>query len=194
MFFFVSSCSCLRTIHWSQVLSGEWRCSWSSADRRYSNFIWVINSSIAYWGAAYIRSLTVLHITWLLHTHNDFSWEALLHYWWSCQSAWLLIPGFDVCFVNNVPEQCIQNHTEDWSSEINPLHAELFGDNIFASIIFSQLSDGCWWLKFFLMEDKKTFILQSIARLMMTWRHQEPGHQQPCYWPISQKTIPPEHH
>ena len=28
----VSSCSCLCPIHWSQVLSREWRCSWSSAD------------------------------------------------------------------------------------------------------------------------------------------------------------------
>ena len=28
-------------IHWSQVLSREWRFSWSSADRRCSNYIWV---------------------------------------------------------------------------------------------------------------------------------------------------------
>ena len=27
-----SSCSCLCAIYWSQVLSWEWRCSWSSAD------------------------------------------------------------------------------------------------------------------------------------------------------------------
>ena len=31
-----------------QVLSGEWRCSWSSADRRCSNHILVINNLIAY--------------------------------------------------------------------------------------------------------------------------------------------------
>ena len=43
-----SSCSCFRSIHWSQVLSWEWRCSWSSADRRCSNYIWVINNFIAY--------------------------------------------------------------------------------------------------------------------------------------------------
>ena len=29
-------------IHWSQVLSREWRCSWSSADRRCSNYILVM--------------------------------------------------------------------------------------------------------------------------------------------------------
>ena len=32
--FLVSSCSCLCPIHWSQVLCWEWRCIWSSADRR----------------------------------------------------------------------------------------------------------------------------------------------------------------
>ena len=44
--FLISSCSCLRPIHWSQVLSQEWRCSWSSADRLCSNYIWVINNFI----------------------------------------------------------------------------------------------------------------------------------------------------
>ena len=42
----ISSCSRLCPIHWSQVLSWEWRCSWSSADRRCSNYIWVINNLI----------------------------------------------------------------------------------------------------------------------------------------------------
>ena len=34
--FLVLSCSCLLPIQWSQALSREWRCSWSSADRRCS--------------------------------------------------------------------------------------------------------------------------------------------------------------
>ena len=42
--FLVSSCNCLFPIHRSQVLSREWRCIWSSADRRCSNYIWVINN------------------------------------------------------------------------------------------------------------------------------------------------------
>ena len=46
--FLVPSCSCLCPIHWTQVLSQEWRCSWSSADRRSSNYIWVISKFIAY--------------------------------------------------------------------------------------------------------------------------------------------------
>ena len=36
--------------------SGEWRCSWSSADRRCSNYIWVIINLIS---VPYIRDLTV---------------------------------------------------------------------------------------------------------------------------------------
>ena len=44
------------------MLSREWRCSWSSADRRCSNYIWVIANFIAYWGASYIRDFTVHHV------------------------------------------------------------------------------------------------------------------------------------
>ena len=43
--FLVSFCRCL---HWSPVLSREYRCSWNSVYRRYSNYIWVINKCIAY--------------------------------------------------------------------------------------------------------------------------------------------------
>ena len=70
----VSSCSCLCPIHWSQVLSRWWRCSWSSADRRCSNYIWVIDNFIANLGASYIRDLTVYYyyiliiIIFLWHT------------------------------------------------------------------------------------------------------------------------------
>ena len=39
------------SLYWSHVFSREWRCSWSSADRRCSNYIWVINNLIAYKGA-----------------------------------------------------------------------------------------------------------------------------------------------
>ena len=57
--FLVSSRSCLCPIDWSQVLSREWRGSWSSADRRCSNYIWMINKFIGCWGALYIRGLRV---------------------------------------------------------------------------------------------------------------------------------------
>ena len=51
---------------WSQVLSWEWRYSWSSADRRCSSYIWVINNFIAYKGPPYIRDLTVSVVMHLL--------------------------------------------------------------------------------------------------------------------------------
>ena len=44
--FLVSCWSWFCPVHWSQVLSPFWRCSWSSADRRCSNYIWVINNFI----------------------------------------------------------------------------------------------------------------------------------------------------
>ena len=91
-------CSCLRSIHWSQVLSWKWRCSWSSADRRCSNYIWVINNFIAYWGATYIRGFTVdsLFSTFILwpnvlwfrklkphfHTNQTYKQWGQLMLWW----------------------------------------------------------------------------------------------------------------
>ena len=53
------SCSCHCPINWSQVLSRKW-CSWSSADRRCSNCIWVMNKFIAYKGAPHIKGLTAV--------------------------------------------------------------------------------------------------------------------------------------
>ena len=64
-----SNVSCLGlqlscAIYWSQVMGGEWRCSWSSADRRCSKYIWVIVNFIANFIASYIRDLTVLFKNW----------------------------------------------------------------------------------------------------------------------------------
>ena len=88
----VSSFSCLCTIYWSQVLSREWRCSWSSADRRCSNYIWVVNNFIAYQGAPYIRDLTVHAYRFLFvfrtslnlvtFSHDDVNkWKPFPRYW-----------------------------------------------------------------------------------------------------------------
>ena len=70
----VSSGSYLYLIRWSHMLSWEWRCSWSSANRQCSNYIWVINNFIAYYSASYIRDLTVMWV---------FEWMKSVHYWWS---------------------------------------------------------------------------------------------------------------
>ena len=56
----ISSWSRLSPILSSQVLSQEWRCSWSSADRRCSNYIWVVDNFIVYEGVPYIRDMTVV--------------------------------------------------------------------------------------------------------------------------------------
>ena len=48
------------------MLSRGWRCSWNSADRRSSNFIWVINNLISYLSTSYIRDLTVHFIQWMI--------------------------------------------------------------------------------------------------------------------------------
>ena len=58
--FLVLSCSCLSPINWNQVLSREWRWSWSpNTSERSKNFIAHIKNYIAHYGAAYIRSLTL---------------------------------------------------------------------------------------------------------------------------------------
>ena len=46
-------------IHFSEVLSLEWRCSWSNVDRLCSNYIRVIKNVIAYYCAICIRGFTV---------------------------------------------------------------------------------------------------------------------------------------
>ena len=68
--FLVSSYSCLYQIHRSQVLSPEWWCIWSSAGRRGSNYMWVINKIITYLGKAYIRGLTVHESIMRAFTYN----------------------------------------------------------------------------------------------------------------------------
>ena len=52
------------------MLSWEWKCSWSSADRRCFNYIWVINDFIAYYCASYIRDFTVF-VYWCDLSHCD---------------------------------------------------------------------------------------------------------------------------
>ena len=64
LIFPVSSCNCICPIDLSQVLSRQWRCSWSRVERRCCNYILVINNYITYCGAAYIRGLDHLK-AWL---------------------------------------------------------------------------------------------------------------------------------
>ena len=78
--FLVPSCSWLCPIHWSQVWSRYWRCSWSSADRRLFNYICVINNFIAYLEAPYIRVLTLYALKTICTETDDLSrWELGRH-------------------------------------------------------------------------------------------------------------------
>ena len=70
----VSACSCLCEIYWSQVLSWEWRCSWSSVDRRCSATSDQQFNCLLKW--SYIRELTVL-----FGSHFRFGWAVILDLW-----------------------------------------------------------------------------------------------------------------
>ena len=91
------------------MLSWEWRCSWSSADRRCSNCIWVINNFIAYWGATYIRGFTVNDCSdSLMQTYcgiaSDWRYHSLaLSHWFEIWLAWF--PG-SLGGGSSVPEGC----------------------------------------------------------------------------------------
>ena len=74
---FVWACRCPCPIHWSHVLIREWRCSWSSAGRRCSNYICLINKLIAYWGTSYIRCLTVPQVDLQINYINLKVWYTL---------------------------------------------------------------------------------------------------------------------
>ena len=63
------------------LLTREWRCSWSSADRRCSNYIWVVNDYIPYKGATYIRDLTVCDSNTIITSKRCFDMMIVLVPW-----------------------------------------------------------------------------------------------------------------
>ena len=67
--FLVWSCSCLCSIHCSQVLSWEWRCSWISTDRRCSNYS--ISQEIC------TRFCCALLCCGFVIVHNEFTWSII---------------------------------------------------------------------------------------------------------------------
>ena len=93
--FLISSCSCLCPVHWSQVLSRLWRCSWSSADRGCSNDIWVINKLIAYKGVTYIRGMMILDIMFMFCYNWNFS-------------QIFGIVDFDICICGSIKVDCLR--------------------------------------------------------------------------------------
>ena len=93
--FLISSYSCHCPIHWSRVLIQEWRCGWGSADRRCSNYIWVIDT--LGWRALKTPTFETPHaeVTWPQpHFNNSgpdplgFDWEDLTGRTWLQASWW----------------------------------------------------------------------------------------------------------
>ena len=116
--FRVSYCSCHCPINWSQVLSQEWRSSWSSANRRCSNYKWVINNFIQ-WGVTYIRGLTVCY-GWVcqLHNHCQNQWGSLAPWRCACNSqSSKRISRIDILsnFCEIFLRWLFRDFTEDWS-------------------------------------------------------------------------------
>ena len=94
--FLASSCSCLCPIHWSHVLIREWRCSWSSTDRRCSNYMWVINTCISNWCAIYTRGLKVRRF------QQGYSNDSIIcpqHNSISLLNSWLFTNVWRVCWI-----------------------------------------------------------------------------------------------
>ena len=97
--------------------SWEWRCSWSSADRRCSNYIWVLNNFIAYQGATYIRDLTVSSDWPIVALHTGLGiWSSLgsglcgsklaLEQTWDCQWHIMATSSYVVWVMFDVAWQC----------------------------------------------------------------------------------------
>ena len=57
--FLVSTCSCICPSYWCQVLSGEWRCSWSSADTGAAPIKSEWSTNLLPVKVSYVRDLTV---------------------------------------------------------------------------------------------------------------------------------------
>ena len=97
----------------------KWRCSWSSAGRRFSNYIWVISNCIAYQGATYIRGLMAyntcaffLHIFFVyrptapvvclnkIHLFLSYHIYSIIHIPWEIDSFWRQCSHFFAWTVN----------------------------------------------------------------------------------------------
>ena len=84
------------------MLSGELRCSWCSADRRCSNYIWMINHLIAYPSTSYIRDLTVMYHKWVFikrYTYNSIFVQWGMLPWWPLQG----IPSWSYIYKSTHP-------------------------------------------------------------------------------------------
>ena len=151
--FLVPSCS-LNPIHWIQVLSREWRCSWSSADRRWSNYIWVSNNIVAYKGASYNRDFMVVSI---------------------CQHQAITQTSHKSLSIRSLRNKLQWNYQKYQSATISlEPDQPLFMKNLFIEFSLTVMLPT-WRPKF-------PLFTRSIPWLLMTWLLALPGHQQPWLW------------
>ena len=156
------SCGRLCPIFWSQVLSREWRCSWSSADRRCSNYIWVIDNLIVYEGASYIRDMTV----YVIQTLN-LLWPSDVIWWHRSRSASAQVMACCLTAPSDYQNQCLLLMSEVlWYSPknyfttknyyistftANSVHSAEIGSYLMCFPIISQSQDHfmtLWWAVF----------------------------------------------
>ena len=69
--FLVLFCSCLCPIDWRQVLSREWRCSWSSA--------WGLRKWVHYWKVTFLNAfcLNYIFLSWVKFDTSFLLWVRL---------------------------------------------------------------------------------------------------------------------
>ena len=87
----VSSCSCLWPIHWSQVLSCEWRGSWGSADRRKSLSsinMWRLRMESQLWLISYNPKPISSRYLYVMFTDDYINYPWIIHLWYLGLSLW----------------------------------------------------------------------------------------------------------
>ena len=98
--FLVSSCSCLCPLHWSQLYSRERRCSRSSADGRWSDYIW--STILLLLRCLYFYGFTVCIYSPIPNLQRRYSWAA-------CQvRAWRS---------NYIPHETVNTITYPWRDQ-----------------------------------------------------------------------------
>ena len=100
----VSSCSCLCPTHSSQMLSREWRRTWSSADRRCSKYIWVI--------------LFSTKVRLILKTWRYFTFEGICT-WFALCCVLLWIDALITAWISNYFHYKVWGEIEVWESISN---------------------------------------------------------------------------
>ena len=118
------------------MLSFEWRCSWSSADRRCSNNIWVINNCTAYLSASYNQ-----RFGGSLKNGQTLLFEAWFNYSYRYLHLELAFSAGVSGFATNCP-RCVWGHVlTSRPMYVGPVFGE-YSLNV-APSLYSEV--GSWW-------------------------------------------------